>query len=118
MKQSKIFKLLTLLVLVTVFLSCQKNKTGDLDVKVVDGFGNALGAGHTVYIFRGKANYDSQIYDETAITNANGVASFYALIPGDYYADCQWENSLGLNTTSSGYGTVDPKMITTITIKP
>lgn len=118
MKNKHFLIVLAFLSFATLVSSCQKNKTGDLNVNVVDGFGNSIGAGHTVYIFRGKSNYDSQVYEETALTNANGQANFYNLTPGDYYADCEWENSLGFMSTSSGSGTVDPKMVTTITIKP
>ena len=118
MKVKSIGMLLMFLGLTVVFSSCQKNKTGDLTVNVVDGLGNSIGAGKTVYIYFGNANYTNGTTYKTASTNSSGQTTFFDLEPGDYYADCDWENQLGLTMTSSGNGSVSAKDITTITIAP
>ena len=118
MKTKFIFLLLCAIGFSALTTSCKKNKTGDLKVSVIDGLGNALGANHTVYLYRGKANFDAQTYEETAITDNAGQVQFLELVPGDYYADCDWENQLGFTITSEGGGSVEAKMVTTITIAP
>lgn len=102
----------------TLTTSCKKNKTGDLKVNVIDGTGNSIGSGKTVFLYQGLSDYNNALYSESAITNSSGQVEFLELEPGDYYADCDWENQLGFIVTSSGSGSVDKKMVTTITIAP
>lgn len=118
MKIKNTLALVLLVGLTTVFSSCKKNKTGDLEVNVVDGFGNSVGSSRTVYLYFGVTNYDNGTYTKSALTNNSGQAQFYDLEPGDYYVDCDWENQLGQTMVSSGAGTVEAKKVTTITIVP
>jgi len=118
MKTKSIFFLMLIIGFSASLSSCKKNKTGDLKVNVVDGLGNPLGSGKTVYLYFGQSNFNNASYTESAVTNDAGQVSFFELTPGDYYADCDWQNQLGGNVTSEGSGTVEAKNITTITIAP
>lgn len=97
---------------------CQKNKTGDLVVNVVDGLGASVGAGQTVYLYNNSLDFEDKVYSKTATTNSSGQVVFTKLTPGLYYADCDWQNLVGITITSSGSGEVIKKMQTTITIAP
>ncbi len=102
----------------SIMTSCQKNKTGDLVINVVDGLNSSVGAGKTVYLYNNLTDYDNAVYSKTADTDANGQVTFKTLEPGTYYADCDWTNNLGMTITSSGSGTVEMKKVTTITLAP
>ena len=97
---------------------CQKYKTGDLVVNTVDGLGSSVGSGKTVYLYNNASDYSSATYSKTATTDNAGKVTFSNLDPGTYYVDCDWTNNLGTTMTSSGSGTVEKKMTTTITIAP
>jgi len=98
--------------------SCQKNKTGDLVVNVVDGLNSSVASGQPVYLYNNEADYNSQTFSKTVTTNSSGQVTFENLDPGIYYVDCDWENNLGFTITSSGSGEITKKMTTTITIAP
>jgi hypothetical protein len=118
MKTKNTFFFFLLASLAISFSSCKKNKTGDFEVNVIDGLGNSVGSGKTVYLYFGNANYNSGTYTKTFVTKSSGQAQFFDLAPGDYYADCDWQNQLGFTITSSGSGSVEEKKVTSITIAP
>ncbi len=118
MKPKNTIILILFVGLTSIFSSCQKNKTGDLEINVIDGLGNSVGSGRTVFLYFGNANYTNGTYTKTFITNSSGQAQFFDLAPGDYYADCDWQNQLGQTVTSSGGGSVEAKKVTSITIAP
>jgi hypothetical protein len=97
---------------------CQKNKTGDLVVNVVDGLNSSVGSGKTVYLYNSAADFSSSTYSKTATTDSEGQVTFSKLTPGVYYVDCDWENNLGFTITSTGSGEITKKMVTTITAAP
>jgi len=118
MRKSIYFFLFLVVGSLSMMTSCQKNKTGDLVINVVDGLNNSVGTGKTVYLYNSLTDYDNSAYSKTASTDANGQVTFKTLEPGTYYADCDWTNNLGMTITSSGSGTVEIKKVTTITLAP
>ncbi|MEN9301828.1 MAG: SdrD B-like domain [Bacteroidota bacterium] len=120
MKRSIALFLMLFLLGATSMLStgCQKNKTGDLVINVVDNLNGSVGAGQTVYLYNNQADFNAGTYAKTATTNSSGQVTFTNLAPGTYYADCDWTSLVGLTFTSSGSGVVEAKMVTTITIAP
>jgi uncharacterized protein (DUF2141 family) len=118
MKKQFFFLSFIAFALIFVSAGCSKNKTGDLIINVVDGLNSSVGANRTVYLYTSAQSFDDGQYSKSATTNSSGQVTFTKLEPGVYYADCDWQNSLGGTITSSGSGEVFKKMQTTITLAP
>jgi len=118
MRKSIFFLMLLFVGSMGLITSCQKSKTGDLVINVVDGLSSSVGSGKTVYLYNSLTDYNNAVYSKTADTDANGQVKFSNLEPGTYYADCDWTNNLGMVLTSTGSGTVEKQKVTTITLAP
>ncbi|MCK9639856.1 MAG: hypothetical protein M0R39_08100 [Prolixibacteraceae bacterium] len=91
--------------------------TGDLVVNARDGAGTSL-VGHTVYLYNNQADFNNNIYSQSATTDNSGQVVFLNLYPGVYYADCDFTGMLGQTIIISGSGSVSAGYETTITIRP
>ena len=91
--------------------------TGDLVVNARDGAGASL-VGHTVYLYNNQADFNNNLYSQTAITDNSGQVVFENLSPAIYYVDCDFTNTLGQTIVVTGSGSVSAGYETTVTIRP
>ena len=73
----------------SMFSSCRRNKNCDLIVNVVNGNTNGPVVGATVHIYPNQTNTSGnlKIQDQTATTDASGVARFTFKLPAILSAD-------------------------------
>ncbi len=117
MKKLVVSSFLALAVLM-IAASCQKEETtGDLIVYAEDINGTAL-ADETIYLYNDEADFNNVIYSDSKVADDNGSVVFELLEPGEYFVDCDFNNSNGGVTTITGSGSVSAGYETTITITP
>ena len=86
-------------------------------VNARDGAGASLVA-HTVYLYNNQADFNNNLYSQTAITDNSGQVVFVNLRPAVYYVDCDFVNTVGQTIVITGSGSVSSGYETTVTIRP